>query len=187
MTRELVGRDEVGEVLAQLVMRIIVIALDGRLLDRPVHPFDLAVRPRMPWLGEVVFDVAVSAGQLERKASDWYFLSLHFPDILGRPAIAGRIGEVGTIVSEHRVDPVWHGCGEVTQKVTSDAPSGLLMQLDKGELGRPVDRHQQVELALLRSHLGKIDVEVADGIRFELLSDRLVVIDLGQSADIVTL
>jgi len=72
-------------------------------------------------------------------------------------------------------------------EVASDAPSGLLVQLNEGELGGPIDRHQQVKLALLGPHLCQIDVEVADRLRLELRPDRLVAIDLGQPADAVTL
>ena len=40
---EVVGFDEVVEMPAELVVRFIVEALDGRFLERPVHAFDLAV------------------------------------------------------------------------------------------------------------------------------------------------
>jgi len=40
---EVVGADEVGEVAAQLVVRVVVEALDRGILDGAVHPLDLAV------------------------------------------------------------------------------------------------------------------------------------------------
>jgi hypothetical protein len=92
-----------------------------------------------------------------------------------------------SIVGKYDMDPVRHGRDEVAQEVASDAASGFLVQLDKGELGGSVDSDQQVELALLGSHLSKIDVEVADWIRLELLARWLVTIDLGQPADAMTL
>lgn len=55
--REVVSGEEIGKVLARLVVRPVMVALDGRLLDRPVHPFDLAVRPRVARLSEAVFDI----------------------------------------------------------------------------------------------------------------------------------
>ena len=105
-------------------------------------------------------------------AAERQLLSPHFLDVFGRPAIASRIGKVRApfdfaqerIAGEHRVDSVWHGRSEVPQEVASDAPGGLLVPLHEGELGRPVDCHQQVELALLSTHLGEIDVKVADRI-----------------------
>ena len=40
---EIVGADEVGEMPAELIMAVVVVAFDGRVLDGSVHPFDLAV------------------------------------------------------------------------------------------------------------------------------------------------
>ncbi len=141
----------------------------------------------MTRLGEAVLDIEVGAGQFEGMAAERQLLYPHLLDVLGRPAVAGRVGKVRTIVSEHRVDPVRHGCGQVPQEVAGNPAGGLLVQFDERELGRPVDRYQQVELALLGPHLGQIDVEVADRVLLELLSGRLVAIDLGQPADTVAL
>ena len=72
------------------------------------------------------------------------------------------------VVGQHRVDLVGHGGGKGPEEVAGDTPRRLLMQLDKGELGGPVDRHEKVELALFGSHLGNIDVEIANRISLEL-------------------
>ncbi len=40
---EVVGRDEVREVLPELVVALVVESLDGCVLDGAVHPLDLAV------------------------------------------------------------------------------------------------------------------------------------------------
>ena len=40
---EVVGGDEVGEMPNELKVRFVVISLDGRVLDRPVHPLDLPI------------------------------------------------------------------------------------------------------------------------------------------------
>ena len=95
------------------------------------------------------------------------------------------------IIGKHRVSSKWHGRGEVAQEVGSNPACGFLVQLieacpelcRRGELGWPVDRHQQVQLALLGPHCGQIDSEVDDGIGLELLSDRVVAIDIGQRTD----
>jgi len=47
-------------------------------------------------------------------------LGAHLLDVFGRPAVAGRVGEVRAVVGEHRVDPVRHGRGEMPQEVSSD-------------------------------------------------------------------
>ena len=60
-TAEVVGGDEIGEVLPQLIVVVVVVSLDGRILDRPVHPLDLPICLRVPRFGEAVLDVVVGA------------------------------------------------------------------------------------------------------------------------------
>jgi hypothetical protein len=60
-----VGVDEVVEVGGQLVVAVVVVAFDGRLLDRPVHPLDLAVGPRVLQLGQAMLDVVLIADPVE--------------------------------------------------------------------------------------------------------------------------
>ena len=54
---EIVRADEIGEMPAELIMAVVVVAFDGRVLDGSVHPFDLTVGPGMVDLGEAVVDV----------------------------------------------------------------------------------------------------------------------------------
>jgi hypothetical protein len=44
----------------------------------------------------------------------------------------------------------------VTKEVAGDTPRRLLVQLDKGELGRAVDGHDEVKLALLGPDRGDV-------------------------------
>ena len=37
-------------------MAVVVETFDGRLLDGPVHPFNLPIGPRMIWLGQPMLD-----------------------------------------------------------------------------------------------------------------------------------
>ena len=67
---EVVGADEVGEVISQLFVVVIVEAFYGRLLDGAVHPFDLAIRPRVPDLGEPMFDVMLAADPVKDVLED---------------------------------------------------------------------------------------------------------------------
>lgn len=64
-TPEIVGFDEVLQVLAELIVVVVVEPLDGGLLDRAVHPFDLPVRPGMFHFGEPVLDAVVVADAVE--------------------------------------------------------------------------------------------------------------------------
>jgi hypothetical protein len=54
---EVVRGNEVPEVASKLVMGFVIEAFDRRILDRPVHAFDLAIGPRMLGLGEAMIDV----------------------------------------------------------------------------------------------------------------------------------
>ena len=59
-------------------MRLVMVALDGRLLDGAVHPFDLAVRPRVTRLGEAVLDIE---GGDDRTPSVRMIVSCQHPNI----------------------------------------------------------------------------------------------------------
>jgi len=103
---EIVGSGEVGEVLPELVVAVVVVAFDRR-----VHSLDLTVGPGMSRLCQPMAYTRFSAGELGRMAKKALVLCLHLLDIVGCPAIAGGIGEVRTIVGEHGVDlssPVPH-------------------------------------------------------------------------------
>ena len=141
---EVVGCDEVGEVLPELVVAVVVVAFYRRVLDRPVHSLDLTVGPGMPMLCQPMFYVQLGAGELECMAKEALVLCLHLLDIARRPAIAGGIGEVRPIVGEHGVDLIGHCGGEVTEEVSGDPTGGLLVQLDEGELGGAIDGDNQV-------------------------------------------
>ena len=64
-TSEVVGRDEVGEMAAKLVVAFVVEAPNGGVLDGPVHSLDLSVGPWMLRLGRTVLDVVPGAGEFE--------------------------------------------------------------------------------------------------------------------------
>lgn len=62
---EVVGIDKVGKVLPQLRVIVIVEALDGGVLEGPVHPLDLSIGSRMLDLGEAMFDTMFLANSAE--------------------------------------------------------------------------------------------------------------------------
>jgi len=76
------------EVGVKLLVAVVMIAFDSGLLDRAVHPFDLAVGPRVPDLGEAMFDAVLSTAHVE-----------HVGDVAGsRPiGISRREGELDAI------------------------------------------------------------------------------------------
>ena len=73
-TGEVVGVDEVAEVTAQLVVDLVIEALDRRLLDGPVRPLDFAVGPGMLGLGETMIDVGLGAGEFEGMGPEQFAL-----------------------------------------------------------------------------------------------------------------
>ncbi len=78
------------------------------------------------------------------------------------------------VVREHGVDLVGNGGGKGSQEVAGHPAGRPFVQLDEGELGRPVDRHEQVQPAFLGVHLGDVEVEVAERVALELGAQRLV-------------
>lgn len=50
---------------AQLLMIVVVEALDGGVFDDPVHALDLPVRPRVLWFGCSVINVGFCASVFE--------------------------------------------------------------------------------------------------------------------------
>ena len=61
------------------------------------------------------------------------------------------------------------------------------MQFDEGELRGPVDRDEEIELALSGSNFGDVDMEIADRVSLELALGLGFAFDLGQARDPVPL
>jgi len=97
---EVVGREEIGEVAAKLVVAVVMIAADGRLFQRAVHAFDLAVRPGMLGFCQPVLDIVFCAGVLEGMSPDEFASSEAFFELLRHRAnIAGVVKCVPLSVS----------------------------------------------------------------------------------------
>ena len=119
---------KVREVAAQLVVAIMVEALDGCVLDGAVHPFDLAIRPWVVRLGQSVLDLVCLADHVEA----------HLPGICGIP-VPGLVGELDSVVGQDRVEAVRNHFQQVFQELPRRPPVGLLDQLGDCELARSVD------------------------------------------------
>jgi hypothetical protein len=74
-------------------------------------------------------------------------------------------------------DPVWTA---PTGGVGSPHLRHLLVEFDEGELRGPVDRDDEMELALRGSHLGDVIMEIAGRIGLELALRRGFAFDLRQ-------
>ena len=97
---EVVGGQKVGEMRAQLIVAVVVEALDGGFLDRAVHPLDLAVGPRMVDLGEAMLDAMGVAAHGEHVGHG---------SRCGPVGVAGREAELDAVVDKHGVDAIGHG------------------------------------------------------------------------------
>lgn len=177
-SREVVGCYEVGEVRCELIVCVVVKALDGRFLDRPVHAFDLSVRPRVLRLRQSMFDAKLLAGAIEGMSAE--------PGCWTKP-ILRQVGKLDAVVRQHRVDFVWDCRHQRFEEAAGGGGVGGLCKLDERELGRSVDGDEEMELAFRRAHLGNVDMEEADRIGLELALGRLVAIDVGQPRDAVAL
>ena len=143
---EVVGADEVLQMRAQLIVGFVEVAFDGGVLDRAIHPLDLAIRPRMLWLRQPVVNIIGGAGIFEGMRSEGLLLGDHLPDFHRRPGVASGIGEVGSVIGKDRVDLVRDGLNQPTQEVCGVAPRDRLAEFDKGELRGPVDGDKEIEL-----------------------------------------
>jgi len=76
----------------------------------------------------------------------------------------GRFGgifhEVRAVIGEHGVR---HRRDQGREKVGGNPPGRAFVQLGKSELAGAVDGGKQIELALPGSHLGDVDMKIADG------------------------
>lgn len=170
-----VGGDEVGKVCLELIVSVVMIALDSRFLDRSVHALDLAIGPRMLDLGQPMFDAIFPAAHIE-----------HMDRVSCRRAVrvARREGELDPIVGENRVDLVGDRRDQSSEEGRGGGPSD---QLHEGELTGAIDGDVEVELAFSGLELSNVDVEIADRISLERFLRRLAAFDLRQSADPMTL
>ena len=89
-----VGIHEELQVHPELVVGVVVVALDRGVLDGAVHPLDLTVGPRMVHLGQPMLDVVLAADAVE--------------DVLAVPYVLLARRELDAVVGEHRMDAV--GC-----------------------------------------------------------------------------
>ncbi len=92
---------------------------------------------------------------------------------------------MSAIVRKHGMDFVRHSCDQGSHEVGRGLSCGLLMQFGEREFRCAVDGHEEMELALLGSDLGNIDVKIADRIGLEGFPGRFIAFDIGQPADAV--
>src|SRR3546814_2074053 len=102
---------------AELAVVVIVETFDGGLLDRAVHPLDLAIRPGMLHLGQPVLDGVVAADAVKEGLEGWRFWF--------------AVGKWVPVVGDHVVVGVGEGAQEVRQNLAAANLAGLLRQLKR--------------------------------------------------------
>ena len=92
---EVVGRNEVVEVIPELVMVIIVETFDGSVFDGAVHAFDPGSGPGVLGFGCAVLDAEGGAGIFEGMRPDGFALCEGFGNQLCCRSASTRRGEMG--------------------------------------------------------------------------------------------
>lgn len=116
---EVVGAYEVSEMASKLA-GLIVEALDGRLLERPVYALDLAVGPWMFGLGEAMIDIVLRASEFEGVSAEDLVPLEHSLDLGGSAAIATGLGEVRAIFGQDSVNFAGNGFDRGSEEVCND-------------------------------------------------------------------
>ena len=160
----------------ELDVAIIVVALDGRVLDRAVHPLDLTIGPRVVRLGQTVLDPVCLTDHVKT----------HLPRPRGIP-ISGLLGELDAVIGQDRMDPVGHDFHKVLQELPGSPSIRFFNQLNDGKFAGPVNGYEHKELAFRSLHLGDVDVEEADRVALELRPRGLVAINVRQAGNPVSL
>ena len=131
MLGEVVGGDEGQDVGLEAFQVVVVVDLDCGVLDRAVHPFGLAVGPRVIGLGQPVLDAMLDADAIEDVRTE--------QTCAGPIPVLGQVGEGHAVVREHDVDLVGKDLHRVPQEGSARHLAGLVVELDVGELRNPVD------------------------------------------------
>ena len=161
---------------AQLIMAVVMVSFHCRLLDRSVHPLDLAIGPRMVWLGQPVFDPICFADHVEA----------HLPRVCCVP-VSGLLGELDDVISQDRVDAIWDYLEQTLEEFLSSLAVCLIHELFDCKLAGPVNTNKKIELALNRLNFRDINMKEADRVTLERLALRFVALDIRQARDPVPL
>ena len=101
--------------LPELLVDFVLVAADGGFFQRPFHPLDLTVGPRVVGLGEAVLDAVFEADAVE--------LVDHVAS--GRSgAMLRHVAELHAVVGQNCVDIVRHGLDHGSEEVGGDLDVG---------------------------------------------------------------
>ncbi|EGD20301.1 hypothetical protein XGA_1026 [Xanthomonas hortorum ATCC 19865] len=107
---------------------------------------------------------------------------------MGEGILVGTaVGELDAVIRQNRMQGVGHCLDHIAQELRCNQLVGRGVEFGERKLGRPVDGHEQIELALGRLHLCNVDVEVANRITFETLLGGFVAFDFRKPRDAMAL
>ena len=150
---------------AQLIMIVVVIPLDRGVLDRAVHPFDLAVGPGVIGFRQPVLDPVCVADHVKAHGSR-----------IDCVPVSRLLGELYAIIGQDGVDVIGHGFEQVLKELPRGLAIGLFDKLSDSVLAGPINANEEIELAFDSLNFGDIYVEEADWAALELLTFWLVTI-----------
>jgi hypothetical protein len=97
--REIIGHQEGMQMLFQVVMGHVVIPFYGGLFERAIHPFHLAIGPRMVGFGQPMVNPVCTTDAIK--------------DMVKGIAITLPIGKLDAVIGEHRLDLVGYSSNQV--------------------------------------------------------------------------
>jgi len=109
---EVVGCDEGGQVPFELLVVVVMVSLDGCVLDGAVHSLDLTVGPRVVDFGEAVLDPV--------------FVAAHGEHV-------GHVSRCRSVIGQDRVNFVGDGSNQGDQEGGGGDPVGLFHELHEGK------------------------------------------------------
>ena len=133
----------------------------GSVLDGAVHSLSLAVGPGMVRLRQPVLDVMLETDAIEDMWSE---------EAPGRSlTVLGQIGEGHSIAGQNLVYLIRKGRDDILEEGGPFHFPGMLVELDIGEIGNPVDGKEHDEFAVGMGEFGAVDVDIANLVSFEPL------------------
>lgn len=136
--------------LPQLLMGVVVVAIDGRLFERAVHPLDLTIRPRMTGIGQPMFNPMFGTDAVKQQPEG--------------VAVGRTIGELDAVIRQDGMDLVGHSRNQMAQELDCHWSGHPLVQFGESEFGGAVNGDKQIELACFGLHFGDVEVKIADRI-----------------------
>jgi hypothetical protein len=116
-----------------------------------------------------------------------YSLADAIEDVREGILIALPIGELDTVLGQHRVDLVGHGGDQLTQELCGYCLVSVRMQLGRGKLADTIDGDRQIGFAFFRADLRDVDMEGAEAPWLELFLRRRIACHVWQAANAMPL